>query len=98
MTDAEKTAVALASTMPVSRAGRLDVFAAVYREELRKAVVAFPDEYGFKPAKVDTVADRMIVAFARGSFNKDGRAIKATCKRLGIKYTYAAINSYLRTD
>jgi hypothetical protein len=35
-------------------------------------------------------------AFAQGSYNKDGLAVKNTCKALGVNYTYKAINEYLK--
>lgn len=44
---------------------------------------------------VQDVADAMIAAVVAGSFNKDGRAFRATCKHLGIKHTYQAIRSYI---
>lgn len=72
-----------------------DTFMVTYREELYKAVEQYPGEYAFTRAHAPDVADRMQAAFARGSYNKDGRAIKATCKRLGIIHTYAAINEVL---
>ena len=67
----------------------------VYREELHNAVKTYPDEYPWARDNfltVDTVADRMIASMKKKSYNKDGRAFVATCKHLGIKYTYTAIN------
>jgi len=71
-------------------------FATTYRAELTRLVAANPADFGFAPANADTVADRMIAAFAKGSYNKDGKAVKATCKKLGIAYTYAGINAFLK--
>ncbi len=68
----------------------------IYREELHKAVAAYPEEYGFMATTVDAVADKMIAAMKTGSYNKDGRAFKATAKRLGIKYTYTALNAAIK--
>lgn len=34
-------------------------------------------------------------AIRKNSFNKDGRAFKATCKRLKIAHTYKAINNFI---
>lgn len=72
-----------------------DTFMEVYAEELSKAVAAHPEDYGYGPDLVPVVVQRMRAAFSRRSYNKDSRAIKATCKRLGIGSTYKAINAYL---
>lgn len=73
-----------------------DRFTQVYVEELTQAVLKYPDEYTWPVENVPNVAAKMIQAFRAGTYNKDGRAIKGTCKRLGIKYTYTAINAYLK--
>lgn len=65
----------------------------IYREELANAVRDYPNEYAWPIDQVPVVADRMVDAMKRGSYNKDGRAFKATCRRLGIKHTYTAINA-----
>jgi len=75
-------------------------FAEIYTEELQRAVAAHPDEYwlhaGETPdAYAARVAPKMVYAFIKGGANKDGHAMKATCKRLGIKHTYTAINDFL---
>jgi len=72
-----------------------DTFAQTYTEELEKAVLKYPEEYVWPVENVPTVAAKMIQAFRAGTYNKDGRAIKATCKRLNIPYTYKGINAYL---
>lgn len=87
---------------------------AVYREELARAVAEHPEEYPWAtaptvihgnlgttilPARTVTeVADKMADAIRTRSYNKDGRAMRATCKRLGIKYTYTAINAVVQAD
>ena len=73
----------------------LGAFVAEYRRQLLAAVERDSDAYCYGPAEVPRVVDRMAAAFERGSYNKDGRAIRATCKALGVKYTYAGINSFL---
>lgn len=75
---------------------RLAEFMAVYKEELERAVREHPDEYHYPFSDVPTVVARMGAAIEKGSFNKDGRAFKGTCKRLGIKHTYAAIAAWLK--
>ncbi len=72
-----------------------DRFVEEYTQQLTKAVTDHPDEYGWPVANVPTVVGKMKAAFKEGTYNKDGRAIKATCKALGIKYTYTAINAYI---
>lgn len=68
-------------------------FFSEYEVQLQKAVEKYPDEYGFIDVK--TVASRMRAAFIRQTYNKDGRAIVAVCRALGIKHTYDSINSFL---
>lgn len=70
-------------------------FVQIYTEELANAVRNYPGEYGWPIENVPVVAEKMAVAFKAKSYNKDGRAIKATCKRVGIPYTYKAINAFL---
>lgn len=72
-----------------------DTFIQTYTEELKRAVTEHPEDYGWPVENVPTVVGKMAEAFKRKTYNKDGRAIKATCKRLNIKYTYTAINAYL---
>ena len=72
-----------------------DTFMKIYTVELEKAVRNYPDEYPWPIENVPTVAAKMGQALKNKTYNKDGRAIKATCKQLNIKYTYTAINAYL---
>lgn len=74
----------------------LDLWTAEYGRQLTKALAEHPQEYVYGLDLLPTVVDRMRIAFERGSYNKDGRAIKATCKVFGVKYTYAGINEFLR--
>lgn len=74
----------------------LDKFMETYRAELIKARAEHPAEYSWPDSKFETVLARMRAAFERGSFLNSGRAIKATCKALGIKNTYKAIGAYLK--
>ncbi len=76
----------------------IDTFMVEYTKQLEIAVQSHPEEYFWsKTATVQSVADKMRPAFIRKSYNKDGRAIKATCKVLGIAYTYTAINAYINS-
>ena len=71
----------------------VDRWNSVYRAELAKAMESHPDEY-MPGIDAEIVANRMIAAFERGTYNKDSRAIRATCRHFGIKHTYAAINAF----
>lgn len=70
---------------------RMDAFMAAYRPALVEAITNYPQEYCFPVSESDRVANRMQDALVRGSYNKDGRAIKSACKSLGIKRTYTGI-------
>jgi hypothetical protein len=71
------------------------LFFATYGEQLALALVSHPAEYAWPAANLPVVLARMTDSFIRGCYNKDSRAIKATCKILDIKHTYSAINSFL---
>lgn len=77
---------------------RIDEWMSVYREKLEEAVTLHPDLYCFPVSKVPEVCRKMKAAFEKGSYNKDGFAIKNTCKHFGIKYTYTAINAFLNGE
>lgn len=74
---------------------KVNQFLSQYKTELTNAVRNFPDEYMFSVDDVPIVFDRMSSAFKRNSYNKDGRAWKATCKFFGIPHTYKAINQFV---
>lgn len=40
-------------------------------------------------------AEKMVAALATHGADKDGDAVKATCKALGVKHTYKAIREFL---
>lgn len=44
----------------------------------------------------EDLAYKMMPALIRGSASKDGKGINRTCKALGIKHTYKAINDFLK--
>ena len=72
------------------------LFAIEYLRQLDQARAKYPTEYQWSPG-VDAadVRDKMMQAIIRKSANKDGRAMRATCKVLGIPYTYKGIYAYL---
>jgi hypothetical protein len=82
----------------VIRAHQVDRFIDAYAPALEVAVAEHPEEYGFKPDVVDTVVERMRHAFYEGSYNHDGRAIKAACKKLGIPHTRTAMEKFFNTN
>ena len=70
-------------------------FLSMYREKLAEAVVKHPNQYGWPIEELDTVMGRMIVALENGTFSMDGLAFRNTCRALGIKHTYKAINEFI---
>ena len=72
-------------------------FAECYRRKLKEAVTARPEDYRYAVGQTDEITDKMMAALLRGSANKDGYAFKQTCKELGIKHTYQAINAFIKT-
>lgn len=51
--------------------------------------------YAKKNNSPEVLADKMTKSLSVGQANKDGKGIKNTCKVLGVKYTYKAIQEYL---
>jgi hypothetical protein len=74
----------------------LDRFMEVYAKHLADVRREYPDQYAWPETLLPTVVERMRAAVARGSYNKDGYAFKRTCKEFGIKYTYTAINEFIK--
>jgi predicted DNA-binding protein (MmcQ/YjbR family) len=70
-------------------------FYETYMEKLQECVNKYPEQYSYDNTQVKVVADKMFAAFMKRSANKEGPAIKMTCKKLGIGYTYKAIEQYL---
>lgn len=75
-----------------------ETFMKAYCQNLYDAVRDHREEYCFGLDKVPDVVAKMKIAFGQRSYNKDSRAVKATCKQLGIKHTYSAINDYLKQE
>jgi hypothetical protein len=70
-------------------------FLAEYKSQLARAVADYPAEYVWPISELEVVFGRMVAAFDRGSYSKDSRAFKATCKTFGIKHTYSAIAGFV---
>lgn len=73
----------------------LRLFLDTYKAALWQAHADYPQDYAFPKENLPACFERMEKAIVTGSFNKEGRAFKATCKQLGIKHTYAAINAFI---
>ena len=73
----------------------METFIKVYAEQLEKAVRERPEEYGWPFENVPAVVEKMKAAIKARTYNKDSRAFKGTCKILGIKHTYTAINHFI---
>jgi hypothetical protein len=71
------------------------LFIDIYTRNLRESQQADPKSYAWPAEELPDVVKRMTAAILRGSFNKDGRAFRATCRELGIKHTYLDIECYL---
>ena len=74
----------------------IEQFRSAYLECLFDAINNYPEEYGFSAVNAPIVVDKMMNAIERGSFNKDGRAIKNVCKKLNIPFTYKGIAEYIK--
>ncbi len=75
---------------------QLKVFLGIYTGKLAEAVERSPDKYCYPVSEVPQVVERMRVAILRGSYSlHSSPAFKATCKALGIKFTYKAVREYL---
>jgi hypothetical protein len=73
-----------------------EFFKTLYGIELKKAHKQNRDEYVWPAEEFLKVFERMCNAFDTGSYSKDSKAIKNTCKLLGIKHTYKAIDAFLK--
>ena len=75
--------------------GNFECFMEIYAEKLKEARVKYPHDYCWPDSQFDAVIERMKAGVARGHFNKDSHAFKATCKELKIKHTYKAIQEFI---
>jgi hypothetical protein len=76
---------------------RLSTFYATYLKHLTNMVNNNPD-YAYTKARctdIPELAAKMLAGLLKGSANKDGEAIKLTCKELKIPHTYKAIKAYV---
>lgn len=87
----------MSNNTPQINETKLAEWMTAYEAKLIEAINNYPAEYVYPASMAPTVAGKMRAAFIKQSYNKDGRAIKATCKHFGIPYTYSAINSFLQS-
>jgi hypothetical protein len=80
--------------MTTTQSTGFQIFQEAYERQLHAAIDRYPSEYAYGHEQVAVVAPRMFAAMMRGSYNKDSRAIKATCRQLNIPFTYAAIGAF----
>lgn len=69
-------------------------FTESYTRHLTAAVLAHPKDYVYGVADVPAVVARMVPALATGRANKEGVAVRNTCRELGIPYTYAGLRAF----
>lgn len=77
------------------QSGNLQRFLECYYQNLLKSRKDFPEEYAWSDSEMSVVWNRMVKAIKGGSFNKDSRSFRLTCKELGIKHTYKAIREFI---
>lgn len=70
-------------------------FREAYELALRAACTEHPDEYAYPADEAPAVVDKMLRAIHENKFNHAGRALRATCKALGIKHTQTAIKAFV---
>lgn len=71
-------------------------FRDLYVTELERAMTYYPDEYGgMSPSLAAANVDKMIAAMVANRYSNKGRAIKAVCKKLGIKNTFTEIDKFI---
>ncbi len=69
-----------------------------YVVELRSEIAKHPGEYGYPVLRADDVAMKMTIALKNGTANKNSNAVRRTCRKLGIPYTYTGIKFFLKGE
>jgi hypothetical protein len=76
---------------------RLDEWMLRFEAELVRIRGEQPTKYFWPASDMPAVLERMRSAFEKGGphYNKNGAALRATCKHFGVKVTYLAIDRFL---
>lgn len=80
---------------------RLRQFEEAYLLGLEEATRKYPSDYDFGPGGHAAVVKIMMGHIRKGGFstvNHGGHGIRLTCRRLGIKHTRKAIESFLNGE
>ena len=78
----------------MNRLAQVDKFIEAWSTAIEKVLQTHGSEYAFKADRIPHVTEKMRHALYEGSYNHDGRAIKAACKQLGIKHTRTAMEAF----
>lgn len=74
-------------------------FSVIYLKHLRDCIQNDP-EYAYTKEHCQDIlalAQKMTLGLLNGSANKDGKAIKLTCRELKINHTYKAIQAFIKS-
>lgn len=89
----------------INNCSAFDRFFHAYVINLDDAMQSHPSDYGlgehgreYSPHLAAITANSMRKGFLAGTFNKDGCAVRMTCRELGIKHTYKAIAEFFSDD
>jgi hypothetical protein len=75
----------------------LDKLMAVYRENLKQAVLDNPEDY-WPISELDIVLGRIRASLLRHGFNKDSKPFRKSLRQLGIKDNWVSINTFIFSD
>ena len=75
----------------------IERFITVLTDQYAQLYKSDPVTYGMASARYTPaeLAEKMTMSLKARTGNKDGKGIERTCKALGIKHTYKAIEGYL---
>ncbi len=76
----------------------VDIFKAELVKQYRRLINEGEADYipVFMRMTPEDLAEKMMPALIRGSASTDGKGVQRTCKALGIKHTYKAIDVFLK--
>ena len=74
----------------------LETFLDVYMKHLAEDQAQNPDKYAWERSSLQRVRELMALHLQRRTFDNHSTACRRTCKELGIRKTYKAIEEYLR--